>query len=389
MIAAIAASAIFFLAISAPVGPELSLEKGLRLVYEVVPEDAHAGEYEFYVVLCGGGPAGRCEPLANRSRACEVVSKRLLLEVEALGAEGGRALVNLTLVFVDGRAECGRDYAPLPAVEGAWRKEGERYVASFGTLNVTRSLLVLLDDYDAVGATGERYGEWIFWIRPPRRRYVALLYWLEDEVEVLLPSELEISGTAALLLVDTLQREQLRVESGRAPPALPLERIYSNVTPDLAESIARAVLRRCEGGERVAEVFPIVYDSESRRLILFKDLLPELADLEGKPWRYLPEISRACSVVELNGTEVEECTIYPGVEYGGRVYSILLNLGLEEISYSSRGLLLYARFRVDDGNLYYALPSTLVKTFGIARASRAAGSAVSLRLVEVSSGTGS
>lgn len=407
------------------------IREGLRLVYELSPAGREPGisrylidttrhdvekslnvsstidRYYFYFVLHPSygelvdSFAENNSVYLDKEKLCEVVSKRLLLVVEVLDMASGRATVKLTLAFIDGYARCGHRYAPLPAVDSRWIGHGKRLFASFNSLNISRTLIVRQSDHDVVSDDGERYGEWTFWIDEKllNQSYVVLLYGLDDLVKVGYSSERELRGIAYLLLIgssrvaprdyivgDMRFRGPDQVYAGGLEiPALPIERTVSNITEGAAKQVVRKLLDKWRDLERVAALFPIIYEPEVRRLTLFRDLLPEIANLEGRAWEYVPAVTRYCLSENINGTFVKFCENHRGIVYNGHAYLAFINVGLEEASYLRNGVLLFARFRAPNGAIYGALPSALTRSFGILHTSRIGGSEISMSLIEVSS----
>lgn len=405
---------------------DFQIEKGLHLLYELTPQSTIpsiadyimsinldniaklldetdiSNDFNFYVQLY----SDREDLLSihkislDEDKLCEVISKRLLIEINLDDIRDNRALITLSLVFIEGYVKCGSEFTPLPEIDGAWIKTENGYVASFNKLSISKNFIILLDNYDVVDGCNEHYGEWIFWTKDDalHQKYVLMLYGLDDLVEVIYPSDSNIHGIAKLLFIDTSQKalneykvddlafpstDQIYVK-GFKMPALPSERNIYGISRDLAKYIV-SNFEKCEDMKKVAELFPIIYDSESKQLILFKDTIPSITSLEEKPWSYVSQVTCYQHDIVLNNTCLKMMEKLRGIMYAGHVYLAFLNDGLEEASFSNNGLLLYIRLHINNGDLYDVLPYIITKGFGITPLSRMAGSVLSINLITITS----
>ncbi len=359
-----------------------------------------SGNYNFYVQLYSDYKELTAKPnvVLNVSKLCEVISKRLLVEVKVDDIESNKIAVILSLIFIDGYVRCGSDFKPLPVIDGEWSKVGNDYVASFNNLNISKKFTILIDDFDTI-SSDEHYGEWIFWIRKESldSKYVLLLYSLIEPVQMEYPfNGSNIKGLAKLILLNTSQKAPYEYKvgdyefssanqiytKGLKVPALPIERTLHNVSYSIATYIMGKI-KKCRELEKIAKLLPIIYEPKTRRLVLFKDTIPTTVKLSDKSWIYIPDLTYHCRITIINGTQVRVCNKFRGIKYNGNLYIAFINDGLEEVSYSTNGLLLYIKLCANNGNLYYALPYVMVKGFGITAQSRIAGSKLLIKLIDI------
>ncbi|GEM_PF-2707164 len=408
---------------------KLVLREGMHLVYELEPYGSipklpsfiinfhlnsimkllnltrTSSDYNFYVQLYNDYEELTAKPhvVLNVSKLCEIVSERLLVEVKVNNIESGKIAVILSLIFINGYVRCGSNFKPLPVIDGKWIKVGNDYVASFSRLILSRNFVILLDSFDVIDGCGEHYGEWIFWIRKQdlQQKHVLLLYSLIEPVQMEYPfNGSDIKGLANLILLNTSQKApyEYRVGNYTFPnrnqiytkgssilnvSALPNEKTLYNVSYGMAKRIIDKI-KKCENLRIIAKLFPIIHEPETRKLILFKDIIPSIVNLSNKPWSYISNLTCRCRIATINGTSVRICSKVRGIRYYGNLYVAFINDGLEEISYSTSGLLLYIKLHVNNGNLYYfALPYLIVKGFKITAQSRVAGSKLLIKLIGI------
>ena len=337
------------------------------------------------------------------NKMCEVVAKRAFIILRVTDMNKTYAHVSITLSLTDGYARCSYSYGTLPTINGHWIKANKFYVARFKSLNMTREVLINLNTFE-VRDTSNTYGEWVFWLnrRDLSQKYTLLLYHIDDMAEVAHYSSSVVASGVAKLLILNLTREapsgynlngkviskdqQIYTDN----VIVPSEVIMLNITRDDAGYFLNLLRKNnCKCKWRPFPL-PVQYVEESRKLIINKDVLPEIIDLSSKPWIYIANLTRYSHKITLRLPNGEERTILaydvlPGIRYGNKYYvALICNDG--EVSYTKSGLLLYLKLNGGNaGLLYDKLPTVIAHAFAITPMSHIDREVLVITLVNITS----
>ena len=327
------------------------------------------GDYSFYVQIYRsydellrdyGSESAFAKIEMSYSKLCGIFAKGVRIVVEPLRAVGSYEEYELTLEFVNGVAVCGKGFDEPISVDGKVREVSGLKVIEFRTLNVSRYVLVDPRTLEAYTVSGEPLGTWVFDLG----RYVAssspiaLLYSANELAESAFKTSGRVSGLATVLLL-----VEPRIVGDKVVYKLAPQPVAKVVVYGASESDVKYFVSDCRSCRHVA----YRYVAMARELVLEPSAV-SYAKLELLPTdaKLLSDFAWYCHAVALHGKNLKVCSYLYGVEWSGRKFVAIPNLGIEEIAYSKRGTLLYVKaFTRDVGLLINALPSVITKAFAI------------------------
>ncbi|MBC7092312.1 MAG: hypothetical protein H5T50_10485 [Nitrososphaeria archaeon] len=246
-------------------------------------------------------------------------------------------------------------------------------------------------------------GEWPFWLNKHdlEQKFAIVLYRLEDWVQVMLDTTLDVKGVANIIFLNMSRNSLTDYVVGNVnlpnymqifndKSIFPQEIIIPEVDEGTVEKIveerklALEQICQCCGNKKLIEsmIFPETYKYYNGTLKINSELLIKNLDFRDKPFKYLDSLLTRKEVWRGKNFQVDVYTVYKGVEYDGKKYVTPGFIGLKNVIYSSNGVLLYIGVEDSIGMLTSVLPTFVIRAFGLIPESIANGGEISLKLIE-------
>jgi hypothetical protein len=393
---------------SYPIGGDYARRVGLLKPSQVINDSFYLDIKGSYRAVLSQASRHGGATFSNASTDCQVISKDVYLVIKVLSVQGNVILANVTLTLTNGAAECGIDYPNVPSINSEWNSVNGSRVASFHTLNLTKTVTIDMSSSNVKDPDGYPLGEWPFWLTTNdlSRSYTLVLYGLMDNVlssfpvqgvaDIIPLNNSQVSPTPFSVSGITVQRnDQIYIDKTQ----FPIERIIENVPQSIGE-------RYVSQQERLYRTYsassqcPIVICSlafstgglasaeyvNGSVILDYNPVLDKMA-LAYKSWQFDPRLFAENGTANINGSEYRTLSYYPGIRYNGSSY-VSYGFGvfaeLRDASFSKSGILLYAVIATQE-DLYSVLPAPIDRAFGVTIGSKFGGNQISLKLVEVKS----
>ncbi|MGC8949533.1 MAG: hypothetical protein ACP5OK_09390 [Thermoprotei archaeon] len=325
----------------------------------------------------------------NSSESGNIVSEYMYIIIK-IDSIKNDILANVTLSFREGYARFGLGFGLLPVTDTGWKLENGSYVSYFNVLNMSRILIINRINNNVQDKHNTNLGEWPFWLNT-KNKYNLISYSFDDTAIIL-------NATGAMI-VGSLKNASLSnygvanvifVNSSISAPSgfsvgkiyiSPEDQIYNNkwllndetiilnVTSEEKTHIMNLIKEfyNSSTAKEVLEfsIFPLTMEYRNNSIIIFNDILPNLIELNDKPWIYIKNVITSSRMLASH----QVIDIKRGIEYNGSRYIVLGGFpGLNSVSYErTSGLLLYINVSNNDpfGSLNYIIPSVLTRAFGL------------------------
>lgn len=325
----------------------------------------------------------------NSSETGNIVSEHMYIIIK-IDSIKNDMLVNVTLSFKKGYARFGLGFGLLPVTDTGWRLENESYISYFNVLNMSRILIVNRTNNNVQDEHNINLGEWPFWLNT-KNKYDLISYSFDDTAIILNATgtimvgslknaSLSDYGVANMMFINASMSAPSGFSVGKIYIS-PEDQIYNNkwllsdetiilnVTPEEKTHIMNLIKEfyNSSAAKEVLEssIFPLTMEYKNNSIIIDKDILPSLIDLNDKPWIYIKNAITSSYMLAAH----QVINVKRGIEYDGSRYIILGGFpGLKSLSYErTSGLLLYINVGNKDpfGSLSYIIPSVLTRAFGI------------------------
>ncbi|MGC8948419.1 MAG: hypothetical protein ACP5OK_03680 [Thermoprotei archaeon] len=322
------------------------------------------------------------------SKSGIIASKDMYIIIKIDSVRSYSITVNVTLSMKDGYARFGTEYYPLPVTDTGWSLENGSYVSYFNSLNMSKLLVIDKSDHDVKDLAGYGLGEWPFWLKSVKGMYTAVLYGLDDMVNIEgFNVTKPLSGEARIIVLNM---------SSSAPMIFSVnnihiksdEQIYNNkkflgsemrilnVTSDEKEyavSFLKKLDDLCKQNSGCKEmktyaVFPSTLLYNNNTLIIKTSF--DMTIFNDKPWIFINDAASLSKVRDLPNIGYHEVIeVMHGVEYKEHIYITNGFPDLESVSYDKNSMVLLYITVVNENNILgmldAVLPSVIVKAFNI------------------------
>jgi len=312
--------------------------------------------------------------LEELSKVCFILSKDLMFVIKGV-KESNTLSANVSLIFEKGIAKCGKNFGSLPKIDTKWTFNGEYYLSEFNYLNLSKEIKVNLKTLNVFDDQGEWLGDWILEIPKDylsNKSYVALVYGINELINVKFNADVNFSGAASLLILNTeggnLSQAGYTCEvNGKVFKALPQERVFWGVEKGKVNSLINLIKRKMGKVLNSCGIrdIPFSYDEVLKKLTIFKDVILSNAGKVNGVWSYVHNIFSDCEVMEFSNKQIKYCFTYSGIQYLNKYYiAHPLTFGTY-FEYGDDGILKTAKFEVQGAHITDSLPGFIVKLFNL------------------------